>query len=175
MNSHGGGCCGMQHSSGYMLSLREAMRKLDGELGRLPAGRLMEVVLTDGQFIQTPGPEFGNYLASKGFKLVSRFVNGNSGNICNVFHYHENPLPVEHLPFPMDAKRAPAVRPLIWRLVQDGDFDGTGKRLRVNKPSSWLHLNIQQRVLGPKRTKFYYPHYSRVRIPWESIEVEVEG
>ena len=59
---------------------------------------LLEVVLTD-KCLSHPshGKFWANKLKAAGFKLVSRFTNPKSGNVCNVFHLYKKP-PVEGNP-----------------------------------------------------------------------------
>lgn len=96
---HGGGCCGIRHSSGYSAQEETAVRTLFQDIGQCPQGCMLEVVLTDGQL---RGNRLSRMLVTSGFKLVYRFRNANSGNICNVFHRHNAPLPLKDLPFSLE-------------------------------------------------------------------------
>ncbi len=111
-SSHGGGCCGINHIRGFSgggmagyqplgiptrEELRELMRPGNTAANR---GMLLEVVLTNNQCRQYPGVPV--MLQEEGFKLVNRFLNPNSGNICNVFHYNKSPRSLtSRLPFPI--------------------------------------------------------------------------
>ena len=122
-SGHGGGCCGINHirnfTAGGMgggfnrgIPTREELRALIGDRGgrwNNPRGRsmLLEVVLTNRQC--AAHPDLPVMLQEEGFKLVSRFSNPNSGNICNVFHYNKHPRSLtQRLPFP-----------IVERLVQE--------------------------------------------------------
>jgi hypothetical protein len=50
---------------------------------------LVEAVVTNRQLREMPN--LGEALQKVGFKIVSRFRNPNSSNICNVFHYNAAP------------------------------------------------------------------------------------
>jgi hypothetical protein len=52
-------------------------------------GGILEVILTDA-FLEKKGigPFWAKKLKDSGFKLVSRFLNKNSNNVCNVFHLY---------------------------------------------------------------------------------------
>lgn len=109
---HGGGCCGINHIRGFggggmggyhrvgvptREELREMMRPGNMAANR---GMLLEVVLTNNQCRQNPNVPI--MLQEEGFKLVNRFLNPNSGNICNVFHYNKSPRSLtSRLPFPI--------------------------------------------------------------------------
>lgn len=112
-SSHGGGCCGINHIRGFSRGgmagyrpslgiptreeLRELMRPGNTAANR---GMLLEVVLTNNQCRQHPNVPV--MLQEEGFKLVNRFLNPNSGNICNVFHYNKSPRSLtSRLPFPI--------------------------------------------------------------------------
>ena len=132
---HAGGCCGISVVHGFD-DATEA--DLDGILRRhdtmnehgAGAGRLLEAVLSERQV----NPDFGRnatmivesirnrgfwapILFSKGFRLVARFRNSNSDQICYVFHRH--PEFMDHvggLPFPStpaDISRALAAGRLV--------------------------------------------------------------
>lgn len=103
VSNHGGGCCGIRHISGFHIgpieSHRYLQRVLDNSESNAPRGRLIEIVLTDAQ-----ARNYGPILGKHKFVLASRFRNANSGNICNVFHRHEDLLPLDDIPFSMDPK-----------------------------------------------------------------------
>lgn len=106
-DEHGGGCCGMTHVYGFDNRPNEKLlNKLDKILANY-TGRysdsadgcdcefcvkerermktfnaLLEAVLVDEQMF-TWAPE----LRKRGFRLVNRFFNSNSGNYCNVLHF----------------------------------------------------------------------------------------
>lgn len=92
---HGGGCCGMTHIRDFYTSVSFDMKRLatcinttldelradNGIDDDKPFGHLFEVVLTDQQ-MQT----YSEAMKEKGFRLVNRFYNANSGNYCNILH-----------------------------------------------------------------------------------------
>lgn len=80
---HGGECCGMSHIYD-MGETKETLRVVDRTLRDLPTNHLVEIVLTDRQIKRNKSIPKG--LKKRGFKLVSRFYNDNSGNYCNVLH-----------------------------------------------------------------------------------------
>jgi hypothetical protein len=107
--SHGGGCCGINHIRNFSpapwnrggIPTREELRAMMRQ-GNTAANRgmLLEVVLTNKQCRQHPNLPV--MLQEEGFKLVNRFLNPNSGNICNVFHYNKSPRSLtSRLPFPL--------------------------------------------------------------------------
>jgi hypothetical protein len=57
-------------------------------------GGILEVILTD-KFLKNHehGALWAKKLKEAGFKLVSRFLNKNSGNVCNVFHLYKVAVP----------------------------------------------------------------------------------
>lgn len=112
-DDHGGECCGITHihnihgnnfREGDMESLKAKIIKyveefIDENMGfydpeypedegwKEPVerfNRLFEMVLTDQQLYEQG---WAKPLKDFGFKLVSRFRNDNSDNICNVLHY----------------------------------------------------------------------------------------
>lgn len=105
--SHGGGCCGVIHLRRFdhifnrmtdEALLEQIRMQLATYINRQNNNRLVEVVLTDGQCQKFQG-QFPRILRILGFKLVNRFKNSNSGNVCNVFHMIATPLPLDNLPF----------------------------------------------------------------------------
>lgn len=64
--------------------------------GRFKGG-ILEVILTDKFFENIYGKFWTDKLKTAGFVLVSRFLNTNSNNVCNVFHLYREP-PVTGLP-----------------------------------------------------------------------------
>lgn len=99
VTGHGGACCGMRHSygwSGFITTPEGFAAHLDTQIRVVHANRLIEIVLTDGQIRRRAW--VGNTLAEKGFRLVTRFRNSNSGSICNVFHRIPRRAPIpDHL------------------------------------------------------------------------------
>lgn len=98
--SHGGFCCGMRHLAGF--NSRDTEESIREEVRKAMAARagVVEVVLTNRQCREARTQHIPEILQRVGFKLVSRFKNPNSGNICNVFHYNQkDPRPFKHLPF----------------------------------------------------------------------------
>lgn len=99
--SHGGSCCGMRHLRGFCGADTEQSLRTQVE-NCYPANRggIIEAVLTNKQCNATSTRHIPEALQRIGFKLVSRFKNPNSGNICNVFHYNVHaPRPFNRLPF----------------------------------------------------------------------------
>lgn len=107
--SHGGGCCGVKHLSNFSSTYRAYLTHPKNGIPRyisIPIsaelikdavskttqfqtqGILVEAVLTNTQL---KDPVVAEAIQDAGFKLVSRFKNPNSGNICNVFHYNQVP------------------------------------------------------------------------------------
>lgn len=99
MEEHGGECCGVKHVHDFDLPERDTAA-LDRVLKAVcPAGnpnRLSEVVLTDGQMQQGWGP----ILRARGFRLVARWRNSNSGNVCNMFVMVPTELSMEDADLP---------------------------------------------------------------------------
>lgn len=96
LEEHGGGCCGIRHIYGMDNStydeVDELIAEVDNEEGQ--GNRLIEIILSSRQ-VGAPGagmrarnPEGGwpAFMQSRGFRLVSRFNNSNSGNDCYIFH-----------------------------------------------------------------------------------------
>lgn len=99
--AHGGSCCGMRHLRGFSALDTEATIKAQVE-NCYPAnmGGIIEAVLTNAQCNNPRTSHIPEALQKVGFRLVSRFKNPNSGNICNVFHYNQKaPRPFKRLPF----------------------------------------------------------------------------
>lgn len=90
-SSHGGRCCGINHISGFgaATTKQDIVNALANTRQYERRGQLVEAVLTNRQL--NSNPHLGQILDETGFKLVSRFQNPNSGNICNVFHYNKAP------------------------------------------------------------------------------------
>lgn len=85
--SHGGECCGITNIYNFPVYSEEARLDVERQINSIcrnrPSG-LIEIVLIDRQL----GPAGGWAAAIEdfGFVLVSRFLNSNHGNWCNVFH-----------------------------------------------------------------------------------------
>lgn len=102
VSSHGGRCCGIRHIYGLSdfrglitsEQLKNLVKQFNGKCRT--RGRLMEIVATDAQLRD---PQLLEALKENKFKLVQRFINANSGNYCNVFHFHPRPQPLDDLPF----------------------------------------------------------------------------
>lgn len=98
--SHGGSCCGMRHLAGFNAQDNEETIRTALASAWVPRGVLVEAVLTNAQCNQNHLRHIPEALQRIGFKLVSRFKNPNSGNICNVFHYNVHASrPFKRLPF----------------------------------------------------------------------------
>lgn len=94
---HGGSCCGIKHLFDFGTSnevvdkvglIKEVIDNWFSADGREAEnnGRIIEATLTDVQFELTPS--WGPALRYFGFVPVARFLNSNSDNMVNVFHYH---------------------------------------------------------------------------------------
>lgn len=102
--NHGGNCCGMKHIWGLgvedLVTKRTFIKeKLERNLNGVgnngifysnTACFLTEIVLTDEQMGSMP--KLLQSMKELGFRRVSRFLNPNSGNVCNVFHSHKEPI-----------------------------------------------------------------------------------
>lgn len=102
---HGGGCCGMTHVYEFPDLKTDCTEKgnreaaIDGFLSTVTqtdtrhyantGSHLYEVVLLDSQLRSG----WLYVLQKAGFRRVSRFLNSNSGNICNVFHKCDTAVP----------------------------------------------------------------------------------
>lgn len=95
---HGGGCCGITHCFNFGPTPDERrLRSLDDILANWRQRKYynleeqhlksfnaaLECVLTDNQLANGWARE----LKLRGFKVVHRFLNSNSGNYCNVLYY----------------------------------------------------------------------------------------
>ena len=88
MTGHGGRCCGVRHIFGFDGTVDAAA--IDNLLVRhVRPGMFVEAVVTNGQLQRHRN--IAPALRATGFKLVTRFKNPNSGNICNVFHRNQTP------------------------------------------------------------------------------------
>ena len=94
---HGGSCCGIKHLFDFDTSnvvedkvglIKEVIDDWFNANGRDAEnnGRIIEATLTDVQLELTPS--WGPALRYFGFVPVARFLNSNSDNMVNVFHYH---------------------------------------------------------------------------------------
>lgn len=102
---HGGSCCGIRHLRRFSDTPKQEASALASNLRNSylrPRGRAVEVVLTDSQ-----SRKYGDSLAKEGFIPVFRFKNSNTGHLLTVFYFHENPLPLDALPFSFDPEKAP--------------------------------------------------------------------
>jgi len=97
-SAHGGKCCGITHIycfEDYWLGpvmtkekwVKQIKSKIEAKLyNHYYRSHLFEIVLIDEQLI----PTLKEALKDLGFKMVTRFINSNSGNRCNVFHMATN-------------------------------------------------------------------------------------
>lgn len=106
--SHGGRCCGIHHIHGFHANrVEEDIRQIDQWLvqnDQFYQNRTLEIVLTDNQ-CRTMEHNLLPALAERGFVLVSSFYNGNSGNICNVFHRVRDRRPLNRDTFQWPGQR----------------------------------------------------------------------
>lgn len=88
LRTHGGNCCGIRHISGFYGSVANIERELQRLMAQIndyetrTRGLLVECVLTQAQ-----RKKHGKTLEDAGFKIVTRFINANSGATLNVYHY----------------------------------------------------------------------------------------
>lgn len=85
LNSHGGRCCGIRHF--HTFNGRETEGIIREYLRVLAPGVLVEAVITD---TQRNSAILQQRLINSGFRRVSHFINGNTGNRCNIYHYHRD-------------------------------------------------------------------------------------
>lgn len=114
ISSHGGYCCGMRHiyrfspvlPDGAVLTEEVLRSALETAINRLMVPQkkgfnlLMEVVLNDTQLVEQKC--LAPILKEFGFKLVTRFLNSNSGSWCNVFHLETAPEQAKFKPLPFE-------------------------------------------------------------------------
>jgi ribosomal protein S8 len=88
IRSHGGGCCGIRHIFAFDGTSEQVRTRLRGLLTgpERPRNRAVEVVLIPSQ-----QRNYGRILEEEGFIPTFSFVNGNTGNTCIVYFYHERP------------------------------------------------------------------------------------
>lgn len=88
LRRHGGQCCGISHIHGFYGRFDVVKREFDRIMAQIKAdetrtrGILVECVLTQAQ-----RKTHGKTLEDAGFKIVTRFINVNSGATLNVYHY----------------------------------------------------------------------------------------
>lgn len=179
--SHGGSCCGINHSVGY--SLGGSAVRIRNEIRRdktgLANGMLLEIVVTDSQL---RGQRcLGPILAEEGFKLVSRFRNPNSRNNVNVFHFSTAMLPIENRPFSLDPEQAPKPAAPVpvqgeagnWRRLRWNEAIPNNAVLRVHNPRLVTHGRIIQP--GTWHYDFGYMHLIRVgRIVYRRKNLQIQ-
>ena len=97
IRSHGGGCCGIRHIVSFYGTAEQVRTRLRQLLTgpERPRNRAVEVVLNKEQ-----QRNYGRVLEEEGFVPTFSFVNGNTGNTCIVYFYHENP---QVIPWPAGA------------------------------------------------------------------------
>ena len=120
---HAGSCCGIKTAWSFDYATREEFETVyNNHFVRGNNNRLLEVVLSERQVnLRTQGErarmleDWPAILAEKGFTLVNRFRNSNTGRICYVFHKLNERLPMspEYLPFNWPADQIePGVQPV---------------------------------------------------------------
>ena len=101
INRHGGQCCGIANVYNFTTGSEEADIIYLSDILRFRnqhnKGLLTEVVLTNTQLKAMP--RLVAFLKETGFALGPRFLNENSGNICNVFHFTNAGRPLTGTPF----------------------------------------------------------------------------
>lgn len=154
IRNHGGNCCGMRHLVGFEypdVLTYKMFTDLKARVQAVPEGRTIEVILIDSQ-----ARVWGPALAKIGFKHVYRFRNANSRNVCNVFLYHNDPLPLYGRNFSMNPNRVPAE-------PEPSGKPEVGMHVRINAPNAIAHGRV-----GVIRAVHMYrtgPRY-RVHIPY---------
>lgn len=191
---HSGHCCGISVVHGFddatVDDLDRVLARHDaGRDHGAPGNRLLEAVLTDRQ-LDPQNPDYnrrvtqqvrdqggwGLVLASRGFRLHTRFRNSNSGRYCNVFHRIRTAesldnLPWLHQPQPVNEVRVTPINvnelilPLDWetsraaifrthdgRAVRVVEYNAQRHEVRVgpvaNDPAPLLLRNIGTSVAG---------------------------
>lgn len=91
ISDHGGACCGIRHLVGFgpYDTAEDILVQLAKTRQGDDKGMLVEAVVTNSQLNRYRN--IAPALRDAGFKLVTRFKNPNSGNVCNVFHYNKVP------------------------------------------------------------------------------------
>jgi hypothetical protein len=81
---HGGLCCGVSHLHSFYDYVGDMEKHIKTTINRRndPIPHMYEVVLADTQNSRARQ----EVLTNLGFKLVTQFKNGNSGNECYVYH-----------------------------------------------------------------------------------------
>lgn len=101
INPHGGQCCGIANVFNFTEGDEEAdiiaLSEILLRRNQHNTGLLTEVVLTNTQL--RTRPRLVAFLKETGFVLGPRFLNENSGNICNVFYYTNAGRSLTRLPF----------------------------------------------------------------------------
>lgn len=103
-NNHSGSCCGISnvYQFGYEApterSIRDLKQHISAQNGpvynsepdrfRNDPCRLIEVVL-----VRRQAELWHSTLKDLGFRISSQFINRNSGNLCVVYHLHNDPRP----------------------------------------------------------------------------------
>lgn len=97
---HGGDCCGITHIYNFSddgcyystksleAEWKQVVDYLENRYGDMHCGgtHVFEIVLTDEQ-LNMNNKFFKKKLEEKGFQLVNSFVNANTDNKVNIFHY----------------------------------------------------------------------------------------
>jgi hypothetical protein len=118
IDDHGGQCCGIRHiyamDHSSVDELDRYISNLDraNNVGGPDSGRLIEIVLSERQ---VTGEGNGGWhhsvrdaggwpavLAARGFRLVSRFNNANSGRNCYIFHRVPHFMSIRNQDLPFD-------------------------------------------------------------------------
>ncbi len=172
--SHGGGCCGIRHSSGYSLGndKNRIYKKIRQDKRFLANGMLLEVVLADYQLREQPN--LGPALLAEGFVPVTSFRNPNSRRVVTVFHYTAEPRPIPESK--ADKPNYEIRRDPSWRRVRPEDFLAPRRPLRLR-----LGFGHPQRYLLPNAFHYYgkgmsskFIYYGGAKIKWEGVEIEVQ-
>ncbi len=100
INDHGGGCCGMYHvndldddctdfvsGQGEIPSFERLQQTVNRAIEAQGDQGCIEIVLT-GPMLK----DWRGKVVKLGFRRVNKFVNGNSGNTCYVYHLLTNQL-----------------------------------------------------------------------------------
>jgi hypothetical protein len=161
VRSHGGGCCGVFHISSFSqdfggkrtdaMCQKEIQAALDRYLVTGNNNRLCEAVLTDNQCNRNGG-QWPRVLRRMGFKLVARFRNSNSGNVCNVFHKINKPLSLEPENIPFEWGPPLTLAETFHRINRSGESPLVFDSLEAARNRSSLSrlVKIIKRVPGKK-------------------------
>lgn len=82
--SHGGGCCGARHLASFTGPEAQCLASFEQAMAEAPQGRLIEVILNEGQCRQYP--RVLQKMADYGFVLVGSWINSNHNSRLYCWH-----------------------------------------------------------------------------------------